>query len=199
MGESIKAVLSLFVIIGVFGSWFAWAGDMRQFGEHVPMIRFGLGAGGALSLGILLWACFRRDKLPDFLRRVSRDHLECDGLSFIVVPMSKDGICILRIFFQNRYARDCQTRLLLRPSIPTLGIRRPKDLAAIQLTIDCPGGAFGMLDVPYPVPADRQGAKVSFDVGGSTKYPGGCGKAMRFREGARVGPATDGRIPRWRW
>jgi hypothetical protein len=192
MGESVKAMLSLLVVIGVFGTWYAWSNDARKsFPEHIQLIRFGLPALGAASLFILLWAVLRRDKIPDQLSKISRSHLECDGLSFLVMPEVQGGICLLRIYYQNRYEGFCRTRLVIRPAIKDfVGVMRPRDLKQVEVTIECPGAGFDSIAVPYAVPADRQGKNVRFNVGGVTKYPNGRGKLLRFREGARVRPPT---------
>jgi hypothetical protein len=192
MGESIKAVLSLLVVIGIFGSWFAWTNEGRKsYPEHIQLIRFGLPALGIASLSLLLWSVFRRDKIPDRLRQITRRHLECDGLSFIIIPEVQAGLCLLRIHYQNRYENPARTRLVIRPAIKDfIGVMRPRDLKPVEVMIECEGAGFGSTAIPYAVPADRQGKSVRFNVGGVTKYPHGRGKLLLFREGARVRPPT---------
>jgi hypothetical protein len=186
MGESTKAVLSLLVVIGLFGSWYLWTPDGRKsHPEHIVLLRAGLPLLGLAALSILLWAVFRRDKVPDQLRKISRSHLECDGLSFVVVPEVIGGVCHMRIHYQNRYERLCKTRLLIRPAIRHfIGIMRPRDLRPMEVLIECHGAGCGSTTLPYAVPADRQGKKVRFNVGGATKYPQGRGELLRFREAA---------------
>jgi hypothetical protein len=191
MGESLKAILSLIVIIALFGSWWAWSSAGRKdFPKDIGTIRLVLAAGGVGSLSLLLWGVFRRDKLPDKLREVSRAHFHCDGLSFVPTPALRDQILFLDVYFQNSFERRCTTRLLIRPAVRNLGIRRPTDLPPIEITIECDGGAFGVASIPYPVPHLRLGQKVRLNVGGVTRYPDGRGKRLRFREGINVRPPT---------
>lgn len=191
MNESIKAILALFVIIAAVGSFLAWADGQHMFPEHLVAVRAGLIGGGLGSLGLLIWAQFRRDKLPDLLRKISRSHLNCDGLSFIAIPEQRDRVCYISVYFQNRYQRPCTAQILFRPAVPNFGVRRPIDLTPIDLTIECDGAAFGVVRVPYPLPHTRQGAKVTFDVGGANHYPGGRGAMLRFTEGITIRPPTS--------
>src|SRR4051812_40439694 len=157
MNESIKAVLALLVIIAAFGSWLAWADGRHAFPDHFVAVRAGLLCGGLGALGLLLWGQYRRDKLPDLLRQISRWHLNCDGLSFVAVAEDKERVCYISVYFQNRYERACVAHLLFRPAVPNLGVRRPTDLPPIELTIECDGAAFGVVRIPCAVPHLRQG------------------------------------------
>jgi hypothetical protein len=190
MGESAKAVLSLLVVIGVFGSWAAWTMAPKDLSHHEWELRVGFFLMGALSLSALLWAQFRWDKIPDRLKQIARDRLDCGGLAFVVVAENVNGICALTFYIQNRYEKPCETRLLIRPAVKNLGILRPGDLASFEKTIECPGGAFGSSAVPYAVPLRHQGKVVRFNVGGATEYPRGRGKLLLFTEGVRVRPAV---------
>ncbi len=186
MGESTKAVLSLLVVIGLFGSWAAWTMAPKDLSHHEWELRLGFFLTGALSLWALLWAQFRRDKIPDRLKQIGKDRLDCDGLAFVIVAEKVNGICALRFYCQNRYEKACESRLLIRPAVKNLGVFRPGDLASFEKTIECPGGAFGSSVVPYAVPLRHQGNEVRFNVGGFTKYPRGRGKLLLFREGVGV-------------
>ena len=96
-----------------------------------------------------------------------------------------DKACWL-VFFQNRYANPCHAAIGFRPSVPPLGILRPK-LDEVRLEVDCPGGAFGSVRIPYTIPADEQGRKRWFELSAVTHYPAGRGMRLRFRDGMRVG------------
>jgi hypothetical protein len=190
MGESIKAILSLIVLIAIFGSWYAWTIGRKDFPRDIGTIRLTLAAVGITSLSLLIWAVYRRDKLPDHLRAITRRRFDCGGLAFAPVTDVRDGTLFLDIYFQNSFQRPCVTRLLIRPAVQNLGVRRPADVPPIELTIECDGGAFGVASVPFPVPHLRLGQKLRFNVGGVTRFPDGRGKRLRFREGVTVRPPT---------
>jgi len=191
MGESLKAILSLVVVIAVFGSWYAWTVGRRDFPTDIGMIRLAFAAAGIVSLSLLLWGVHRRDKLPDKLGEIARARFDCDGLTFLPTPAVRGRTLFLDVYFQNSFQRPCSTHLLIRPAVPHLGIRRPADLPTIELDIECDGGAFGVASVPFPVPHLRLGQKVRLDVAGVTRFPNGRGKRLRFREGTRVLTPTN--------
>src|SRR5436190_155643 len=160
MGESVKAVLSLVVVVAFVCGIFAWQAAWK-FPSAYLMQALGISAAFLVSLGVLIWAQFRRDKLPDKLREIARRHFECDGLSFVVGAVAGPGRqCFIEVHFQNRYARPCVTTLLFRPAGGFVMGRRPKDLTPFEVKVECEGAAFGVARVPYAVPQLRQGEAV---------------------------------------
>jgi hypothetical protein len=64
-------------------------------------------------------------------------------------------------------------------------------LPALTIPIESPGGAFGVVRVPFPVGQRYWGRRMSFDVAADTKYPAGRGELLRHRQGLRVNSTRD--------
>ena len=90
MNQSVKSVIALFIVITFITSFIGWLNlpddkDVKFWLKvsTLPCIAF---------IGLLVWADFRRDKVPDFLRKTVGGYFERDGLCFaILVPHS--GTC----------------------------------------------------------------------------------------------------------
>jgi len=186
MNESIKAVLAVVVAacaLTVFITGIGWmVGGMTSTSWSI------LSGGlllGLLCTGVLVWAQTRKDKAPDFLRQVAGQYFERDGFCFTVVPQVKDGRCFMAVFFQNRYSGPAVAQILIRASSSLSG--KTPDLADIALGVACGPGAFGCSTIPWPVPSQLQGKKVSLSLYAGVKYLNGRGQLLRYRDGLRVG------------
>ena len=179
MSESVQAVLALLMIIGMIGSVLVFMNDRINWPAFGGMLALMLG-----SLGLLVWSLFRRDKAPDFLKKVPGKLLERDSLCFKVLANSVKGRCYLDLHFQGRYDRPCRAIVVLQPS-KGFFLTRP-GLASMTVDIDCPAGGYGVTSVPWPVAKKYQGKFQSLDVGADVEYPEGRGKMIRYRGGAQL-------------
>ncbi len=182
MSESIQAVFSLFLIIGVLGSIMVFMNDRVNWTAFSGMVALAVG-----SLGLLLWSLFRRDKAPDFLKKIQGRLLERDSLCFKVIANPVKGRCYLDLHFQNRYERPSQAMVVLQPS-KGFFLTRP-DVAGMTVEIECPAGGYGVTSVPWPIAKKFQGKTQLLDVGADVRYPEGKGRMIRFRGGLQVNSA----------
>ena len=144
----------------------------------------------AAVAGAMFAVSRRPDSIPDKLREVAPKYFERDGLCFAPVVEAAGGACFLNVYFQNRHARHASARIDVMPGARSFRLAR-HPLAEVSVRIECPGGAFGVVRVPFLVPADYQGRRVSFDVAADVKYPARRGKLLRPRGGVAVGPTSD--------
>jgi len=190
MGQSFKAVVQLIWLVCVIVTFLAWGAP-----QHPQQFEWSLRIGdpilvAALSVFILKVEA-RKDLLPDLLRQQFGASFERDGLTFAAVFETIDGQCWFSVYFQNRYLGACRSEILIRPGVKTLGVTR-HDAPEMRVTIECPGGGFGVARRLCEIPESAQGRKIRYDFWATTAYPGGAGKLVRFREGMRVGP-----VPSW--
>ncbi|HUW57188.1 MAG TPA: hypothetical protein VMZ92_11170 [Planctomycetota bacterium] len=185
MNRSLKSVVALLVLVCLIGAVFAWWGSFGASPKRwLWRAIFTLGALGTITL--LVWAECRRDAAPDFLLKVAPSYFERTGFCFSVGTVVRDGACYLQIPFQNRYERPCEAQLVLKAGLDFFLTR--KKMQSMALRIDCGPGAFGIAQVPLPVPEKYQGKAAALDVGAAVKYPKGKGKMLRYRDGLEVGP-----------
>jgi hypothetical protein len=185
MSESVQAVLALLMIVSIIGSVFVFTSDRVNWTAGAGFLSLLVG-----SVGLLMWSLFRRDKAPDFLKKVPGKLLERDSLCFKVVSNPVKGRCYLDLHFQGRYDRPCRAVVVLQPS-KGFFLTRP-GLASMTVSIDCPAGGYGVTSVPWPVAKKYQGKVQSLDVGADVEYPEGRGKMIRYRGGAQLRTAgTD--------
>lgn len=187
MNQSLKAIIQLVALVCVLVSAGVWTMP-RHPDATVWICRFVFPLA-SLAIGYFLFRLDRKkDLAPDFLRAQFGGFFERDGLCFMpdVRAQQDDGVCWIDIYFQNRYSGNCVCDLIIQPPVKTLGIRRHK-VPTIAIEIVCPGGAFGVTRVPYPINSDYQGRKMAYEVAARTQYPNGAGKMLRFRDGMRVG------------
>lgn len=182
MSESVQAVLALLMIIGMIGSVLVFVNDRVNWAAFSGMLTLVIG-----SLGLLLWSLFRRDKAPDYLKKVGGSLLERDGFCFKVLANSVKGRCYLDLHFQSRYERPSRAMVVLQPSKGFFLVR--PGLASMTVEIECPTGGYGVTSVPWPVGKKFQGKTQSLDVGADVFYPEGRGKMIRYRGGLQVGTA----------
>jgi hypothetical protein len=179
MSESVQAVLALLMIIGIMGSVVVFTGDRVNWPAFAGMLALAIG-----SLGLLIWSLFRRDKVPDFLKKVPGRMLERDGFCFKVLASSVKGRCYLDLHFQSRHERPSRAIIVLLPT-KDLFLLRP-GVASMTVEIECPAGGYGMTSVPWPVAKKAQGKARWIDVGADVVYPEGRGKMIRYRGGLQV-------------
>ena len=179
MNESIKAVLSLVLIIATLMTVAAWCDDHPN--ERARNLRLGITLVTVLVLGTLLWLRFRPDRVHDFLRDYSENYFNRGGFCFSFAMTVVDGTAYMVAFYQNQRDRSCLGRIALRPAQGFLLGRR--DIEAITFEVDCGPAAFGVAKIPIPIPGKYQGKRQSFEVGASVSYPNGKGRRLRFRDG----------------
>ena len=134
MNESLKAVFQLLVIVGSIVSFVGFA--VESF-----LVGFISAVFALASLGALIWGMRRRDKVPDFLKRVGGEMLERDGFCFKMIVSSIEGRCTLDLYFQSRYERASRAAIVLQPS-QGFFLNRP-GLASMVVKIECPPGGYG--------------------------------------------------------
>ncbi len=184
MRESVKTSLSLVVLIAVATTMLAWCATERPR-EVSPWLRFGSPVVGLLAFGILLKIHLGKDLLPDFLHQIGIPFFERKGFCFAIVPTPINGICWMRIYYQNRHERSCVASLVIKPSFGFF--QDTGRIETLDLTIDCGPAAFGEVRVPWPIPEQYQGTRQKLDVGATVRYLHGRGRTLRYRNGVRVG------------
>jgi hypothetical protein len=145
--------------------------------------------GLPLSMGLLIYS-FRKpqkDILPDYLRTSFKERCvwERAGLSFVVGYLLRDGVFYLLVYYQNRFDRMCVATINLN-GVPRF-MQVKSDLEPVTLPLRIGGGEYGAAIIPYPVPADRRGKQVLFNVSADVNYPAGNGNLLRFKPGFNVG------------
>lgn len=179
MGESFKAVISLFMIIALIVALFAWIEDRPD--QTTWIVRGASLVVAALMLTVLLKLHFRRDIAHDYLQRAVGTYFNRGGFCFGFATDVKDGVCQLHAFYQNQHERPCLGRIALRPARGFFLNRAKIDIIAFEIPIEA--GAFGTTTLPIPLPREVQGKPQTFEVGASVEYPRGRGKRLRFRDG----------------
>ncbi len=185
MNQSVKSIIALVILICLGASVLGWTCGI----EGVPDSRFWLRTSGILllpAIGLLVWADFRRDRVPDFLRKHVKRYFEQDGFCFMILPSVKDGCFAWQILFQNRFERPCNALVAFRPATRFVGFGRA-DLPDVRIEVDCDGGGFGSANVPYGIPRTYQGKRQQFELIAVSHFPDGKGEMLRFRDGMRVG------------
>lgn len=187
MPEWIKAIAAIAMIFAAVAAFGCWVVEVKAVTPVVWALRIGLTCAALGSFTLLLWSCLRKDKVPDFLRPIVKRPFEQSGFTFAIVPSVRDATCVLDIYYQNRFARGCQATVVLQPA---RGFFLTKaDLAALSIPIDCPGGGFGVVRVPWGIPIHLHGTRQTLDVAARVRYPHGQGALLRFRDGLVVGSA----------
>src|SRR5439155_18097341 len=136
-----KAVLVVLLIGLSVAAALSWGDAERPIALDISLTLAALG-----TLGVLLYAMLRRDKAPDFLKRLSRSYFERDGFTFALLPSIHDGTCQMAVYFQNRYSKPCEAQVVIKPSREFFMTRRP--IQQLAIGIACEGGAFGVAFVP---------------------------------------------------
>lgn len=192
MGESKKAILGLIAIFSAVGAFIVWKNGA---GPGVPAsvvlpLRIAFPLVFLASGAPLLWAFTRKDIEPDIIRQIAGRPFERDGLCFCIIPRAYDGVMCLNIVFQNQYASACDARVVVSPPLKSFSLGG-RQFPAVAVDIQCDGGAVGVVRTAFGVPAKFQGRRILFEVAAATKYRGGRGQLLRFRNGMRVGKANS--------
>ena len=146
--------------------------------------------GGAMAViipsTILIWAAFRKDRVPDFLAQMGGSYFERDGFCFhVLIEETSNQACQLVLYFQNQYERPCGAVVCVRPT-KTVFVDQSK-LKACRFEIHCGRAAFGKAAAGMTVPRDLCNQETTWDVTASVNYPTGRGSLLRVRNGMRVG------------
>jgi hypothetical protein len=180
MSESIKAVLSLILIVAIIVAVLFWWDDRPN--QTAWIVRIASSVTVVIALAGLMALHWRKDVVADYLRPICGDRFfNRDGFSFAFSAVEKDGVCQFVAYFQNQQDQPSLGRITLRPARGFF-LTRAK-IEAISFDIECEPAAFGIATVPVPLPPDLCGRKQSFEVGASVEYPQGKGRRVRFRDG----------------
>lgn len=189
MSQSARASLAALVVLGCLLS-LAWMMNPQREGNSVWWVR---GASVFLIVvpgAILIWAKRIKDKVPDFLRKVSRGYFERDGFCYLAVVGSVKGTCHVVVYYQNRYSLPCEATVSL--SVTKVAFKDVSELPNLLIRVSCQGGEFGRAFKPWVPPAHHQGKSAMWDVAAEVNYPKGRGELLRMRDGIR----TAG-LPAW--
>lgn len=141
---------------------------------------------------VLIWSFFRKDRAPDFLRLLRGRLLERRGMCYVITPAVRGNVFTLQVHFQNRYAGDCSALLQIQPATQFVTGRR-RDLRPLTIEFHCPGGAFGIVVIPWGIPSAYQGKRQKLDLTGDTAYLTSRQRLLRIRSGAAMPPPGTAR------
>lgn len=178
MGESLRSVCLLTMMVGSIASCVFWTMDPTPV---IWGVRVGLAVLTVGSFAAVVLSMTRKDRAPDYLRKVARNYFNRDGFCFVPAATEMDGVAFLELYFQNHFEKPCNATVALRPARGFFMTRAKFD--AIAVRIECEGGAFGVARLAVPVPAKLQGKRQRFEVGASVAYPDGKGSRLRFFDG----------------
>ena len=189
MSESLKAVLALGGCVCLVAAALGWVDDRPDAATWAW--RTAPVAVAAGLFGLLAWGCLRADPLPDRLaERFGPNYFNRRGFAFHLLvgtgddPRTGEPVAVLRIPFQNQRTAPCRV---------TLGVRGGRGfwlgrggLGAVEVEIDCPGGATGAASVPIAVPRELAGKSRRLEVGATVTRPEGRGGPARYGHGVTV-------------
>ena len=179
MGESIKAICSLVMIIALIVAALAWFDDRPN--QTLWILRVSAPLVVGLSLAAILKLHFRRDIAHDYLQDAFGTYFNRDGFCFAFAVDVMDGVCQFHAYYQNQYDRPCVGRIALRPARGFFLTRA--QVETITFEVPCEPAGFGVVTLPIPLPRVVQGRMQSFEIGASVEYPQGKGQRLRFRDG----------------
>ncbi|MCK9461481.1 MAG: hypothetical protein M0R80_17765 [Proteobacteria bacterium] len=192
MSETKKVLLILPFMVAFVGGGIVWFGvEAADVSATTWVLRvvFSLTTIGTLTL--LIWGMTRRDKAPDFLRRMFGAYFERNGLCFAIDPIVIEGVFAFKIWFQNKYDRRCTGRVLISPSRDFF-LRKQID-HVLHVGVEVGPGALLSVIAPFAIPESAQGKSTTLSVSADVDYPEGKGKLIRFRDGMTTG-AIRGKI-----
>jgi hypothetical protein len=192
MGRRVNLVIAAVLIPCTMlcaGLWVA--GDLPAFDKDTnAALRAASTTLVFLGVAVILWAASRRDRAPDFLRRRFGGYFERDGFCFVLRPNIEERVFVFNVYYQNRYARECCAHILLCRA------EGPPTSAPWSVDVACEGGAFGVVRIPWGIPAAFQGGSHKLNVYAEVVYQAGHGQMLRYKEGAGVGaPPADSWSP----
>ncbi len=197
MRERWRLVAVLALILA--GGWVLWAWVVAL---AIPSLDLAGDAGRIsrlLALSLLLMASafalyeFKiRDVASDRLAQVAPGvYFECDGLCFRpLVRVTREGgreaqRAEISLYYQNRYAGECEAIIHLRPPERTVCSHRGGRDIHVALRVG--GGAFGVVHQPVAVAPEAQGMPVEFELAAAVRWVRGQGDQLRSRRGEPVG------------
>lgn len=194
MTESKKAILGLVIFLAALAALFLSAPGLRAaIGYGFLPSAASLLVAAASAVGI--WKLnAKADLAPDFLARLSGKYFDGGGFCFHLVPFPKEFPRGVRVYFQNRYQNPCDASIAFRPmGVFTHGV--PEFCAKVA----CQGGAFGFVEIHWPVPSKAAGKSIRLRAFAEAVYPDGKGKELRHRSGIFVStaPSLLGQIKRF--
>ena len=139
------------------------------------------------SIVLLVWLGRRKDHAPDYLKQMFKQRYDCAGLGLAAETDAADGIGYFNIYFQNRFERACQAKVVIKRSHGLALTEKAR--VCVSAILSCPGGAFGVARVPLAVPTKHQGRNRRFELTVEVSYTSGQGKQLRFGKGKTVGGA----------
>lgn len=187
MGESTKAILALFLIIGFIASPLVWMTDNPT--TLIWSSRIGFPLLSVVSLILILLLHARRDLKRDYLKDQFGTYFNRDGFCFVLSPSVIDDIMYFDAWFQSQYDQRSIGQIALRPSRGFFLNRASID--TIVYYIECPPAGFGVTRIAVPVPLMLQGKKQAFEIDASVTYPDGKGQRVRFHDGVFLRSNTN--------
>lgn len=184
MRRGTRQAFQLVLIVLGFVTLGAWCDGIGW-----PVLIWGLRAGTPLVMAGVCWLFYRAsrrpDPLPNPLREIAAKYFERKGLCFAPVLETSGDSCQMSVYFQNRYESHVSAMIEVLPPRRTFWFGR-HDLPTVVSAVECPGGAFGAMRVPFPIPKQYQGRQMRFDIAADVKYRARKGKLLHVREGTRV-------------
>jgi hypothetical protein len=184
LGKNQKQALQLLIIVLGFVTLGAWVATLGH-PAVLAALRYGAPAAAVYAGWELFRAGRRPGKVPDDLAGVAPKYFGRDGVCLAPVFETAGGAASLCVYFQNRYAGPATARFVMLPPRRTMWFGR-HPLPRVSVDFECPGGAFGVVRLPFAVPAKYQGRRLAFDVGADVAYPAGKGELLRYREGKHL-------------
>ena len=153
MGESVKSVCAVVLIVASIAAAIAWVTDASTltwcFRILGPLLALG-------ALGMILKLHFRPDLADDYLRRQTGNYFNRDGFCFAFTATAEAGVCHLNAYFQNQYDQPCVGRIAIRPARGFFLGRA--NIEAITFEVNCDQAAYGVASIAIPLPQKLHGS-----------------------------------------
>lgn len=182
MSESNKALLQFGIIGCAFFAFFAWFWQPANFIVWSFRIIFP---------AVIIWFIYllinyyrAKDLAPDLLAQNFGLYFERDGFCFSLCPSVENGVMIVKVGFQNRYAKPSEAHIELKLFS---GLLEKDALGQKAIDVKCPPGGYGVIKWACGVPLKYQGKKARIETGATINYSEGRGEMVRFRDGTHVG------------
>lgn len=194
MHERRNLVLTLVLIAAAMWGFYVWLVAPAIPSPIPPPSALAHRVGSAIAVfvlaGMLFYAYRVEEKLPDELGRVTMGRaFEREGLCFMpVLRVRGDGPSAraeVSLFFQSRYAGDCEAVIHLRPEAGT--IRSHAGRRDIHFAFKASNGAFGVVHQPIAIDAGAQGRSVRLDIAAAVRWPHARGELLRSKRGMACG------------
>jgi len=179
MGESFKAVCSLFLIAAILVAAFGWIDDRPN--SATWLMRLGGPIVALAILGLLIKLQRRKDLAPDILHQMFGNYFNRDGFCFAFAAEVHDGVCYLAAYYQNQRDVLLHGQIAVRPAKGFFLTRQ--NIEALMFDVQCGPAEVGVVRLPVALPEKLQGKQQAFEVGASVAFPEGRGSRLRFRDG----------------